>query len=58
MASNPRKNNGKPRSDLEIRLARYRARVAAEGRNAALRSIDRAIDEERKRGAGEAPLSS
>lgn len=57
MAGIPPNSDGEPRSDLQIRLARYRARVAAEGRNAALRSIDQAIDEERKRGAGEAPLS-
>lgn len=38
-----------PLSDLEARLAKYRARVAAEGRKSALRSIDRAIDEARRR---------
>ena len=41
-------SEGNSPSDLEIRLARYRSRVAAEGRKAALKSIDRAIDEERE----------
>lgn len=47
-----------PASDLEARLVKYRARVAAEGRKSALRSIDRAIAEARRRsepGDGEAP---
>jgi hypothetical protein len=35
--------------DLAERLARYRSRVAREGRRAALERLDRAIDEARAR---------
>ncbi|HEX2804311.1 MAG TPA: hypothetical protein VHN55_10090 [Sphingomicrobium sp.] len=37
------------RVDLAERLANYRSRVEREGRKAALRSIDRAIDEARRK---------
>lgn len=44
----------KLRLDLEDRLLRYRSRLAAEGRTAAVKFIDRAIDEERRKAAGKA----
>lgn len=52
--SRPKASEDKEPADLAERLANYRSRVEREGRKAALKRIDRAIDEARRQPKPEA----